>query len=138
MLSASQYLQNSKLVTCPGPTGAGGASGPGGPTGPGGATGPGGPTGPGGATGPSGFSTGLLYYFQINSPQPAANTVSGYPMLVTPPPTAGVNPNYTTTYNGYYYYRNIASGSLPLASAQRIASFSGTAPTGVTVILVRI
>ena len=56
-------------------------------------------------------------------------------MLVTPPPIVTANnPNYTTSYNGYYYYTNIASGSLPLAAPQRIANFSGTAPAGVTVI----
>lgn len=64
MLSASEYLAFSKLVTCPGPSGSNGINGSTGPTGPmgpgGGLSGPTGPTGPtglSGATGPT-ASTG--------------------------------------------------------------------------------
>lgn len=52
MLSASEWLSQSKLLACSGPSGATGPSGPSGPTGPSGLTGP---TGPTGLTGPSGL-----------------------------------------------------------------------------------
>ena len=51
MLSASQYLSQSQLVACLGPTG---TTGPVGPLGPSGSTGVTGATGPTGASGPSG------------------------------------------------------------------------------------
>jgi len=69
MLSASEYLAFSKLVTCPGPSGSSGApgapgapgasgvSGPTGPTGPTGLSGATGPTASTGATGPAGISS---------------------------------------------------------------------------------
>lgn len=53
-MSASDWLSQSKLLACQGPTGTSGPSGPSGPTGPSGASGPSGPTGPSGASGPSG------------------------------------------------------------------------------------
>jgi microcystin-dependent protein len=56
-------------------------------------------------------------------------------MLPTPPPPVySNNPNYTTPYKGYYYYATAASTSLPLSLATKIASFTGTCPTGTTVI----
>ena len=69
MLSASEYLAFSKLVTCPGPSGSSGApgapgapgasgvSGPTGPTGPAGLSGATGPTASTGPTGPAGISS---------------------------------------------------------------------------------
>jgi microcystin-dependent protein len=54
MLSASEYLAFSKLVTCPGPSGTNGAPGAPGAPGSSGASGVSGPTGPTGPTGLSG------------------------------------------------------------------------------------
>jgi hypothetical protein len=59
MLSASEWLSQSRLIACPGPSGPSGPSGPTGPTsatGPTGTTGPSGPSGVTGPTGPSGVT----------------------------------------------------------------------------------
>jgi hypothetical protein len=95
MLSASDWLSQSKLTNCPGPTGPLGPSGPTGPsapTGPTGASGvtgptgpsaPTGPTGASGATGPSGpaFSSDYIYTESITD-DPLLSTGTAYSINV--------------------------------------------------------
>lgn len=88
-LSASQWLSNTRLSGCDGPTGASG------------------PTGPVGPAGPAGISTGAIYYFLVgaataNGPEPPVN---GYKMSHVPgvyPPLTDPNPAYGGAYHGYF------------------------------------
>ena len=98
-MSSSDWLSQSKLISCPGPTGSTGPTGGTGLTGltgPSGATGPTGPSGPSGPTGPTGL-TGLTG--------------------LTGPTGPGVSPSYIYTANNSS--TSIVTGtsiSLPLGS----------------------
>lgn len=83
MLSASEWLSQSKLIACPGPTGPQGNPGTNGTSGATGSTGTSGPTGPSGVTGPSGPS---------GPSGPTGSTGPSGPSGATGPSGAGVYP----------------------------------------------
>ena len=115
MLSASQYLSQSKLVVCPGPSG------------------PRGPTGPAGPQGPPGYSTGLIYYFAIGN-QYVAGTTTGPPGFTmsqnVPSAPSAPNQNYPQYYG---YYSEVSIETSP-TNDFLVAQFDGNSPINTSAI----